>query len=119
MRAAWRSKSANYRESGEMSKRKDVSVTIVRGRERSLENLRANAGRGRKKGSQNKVTKEVKEVIGQCFDKIGGLESFAAWARNNRTDFYKLYSKLLPIQLQGTGANGEINIIVSKDEEKL
>lgn len=89
------------------------------GRARSFENIKKNIGRGRKKGEVNKVTKQVKDMILDCFEEIGGLPGFAAWARKNRTDFYKLYGKLLPIQLQGAGSRGAFEIYITKDEEKL
>lgn len=77
------------------------------------------AGKGRPKGAINKTTREVKEAILQVFDDIGGVEAFAAWASRNPTEFYKLYGKLLPIQLQGAGSKGEFVITISKDEAKL
>ena len=56
-------------------------------------------GRGRPKGSPNRTGAEVKAIIEDCFDGIGGLEGLKKWARKNRTEFYKIYSKLLPKDL--------------------
>lgn len=79
----------------------------------------ARLGKGRPAGVPNKFTKEVKQVIATCFDDIGGRAAFAKWASENRKDFYKLYSKLLPIQLQ-SGTNGNsINIYISPTEAEL
>lgn len=78
----------------------------------------ARTGMGRPKGSSNKVTKEVKQVIAECFTKIGGLEAFAEWARKNQTKFYYIYAKLLPIQLQAHETK-DINIFISKDEANI
>lgn len=44
----------------------------------------------------NKRTVEVKEALSLAFDKIGGITAFAEWAKENQTDYYKLYAKLLP-----------------------
>lgn len=74
---------------------------------------------GRPKGIPNKLTREVKDVIAKCFSDIGGAAEFAKWARNNRTEFYKLYSKMLPIQLQGSGAGGKIEVVISAADSKL
>lgn len=74
---------------------------------------------GRPKGAVNKTTREVKEVIAETFERIGGIETFATWARSNKDEFYKLYSKLLPVQLQGAASNGAINIILTKEESEL
>lgn len=54
---------------------------------------------GRQAGTPNKVTKTVKANVIAVFDMIGGLETMAEWATENRTDFFKLYSKLLPLQV--------------------
>lgn len=53
---------------------------------------------GRPPGAQNKTTKAVKEVLENVFTRIGGEEAFAKWAMkpHNRVEFYKLYAKLLP-----------------------
>lgn len=54
---------------------------------------------GRQKGTPNKSTTMVKEALQLVYDKIGGHEAFANWAMAERTEFYKLYAKLLPLQL--------------------
>lgn len=74
---------------------------------------------GRVKGTPNKVTQEVKDVIAQVFDDIGGVPRMVVWAQLNPTEFYKLYGKLLPIQLQGAGSKGEFVIQISEAEAKL
>jgi hypothetical protein len=58
-------------------------------------------GPGRPKGVPNKTTQAVKDLITQAFEEKGGLEAFVAWARKNETEFYKIWSKLLPVQLTG------------------
>lgn len=57
-----------------------------------------NAGKGRARGSQNKVTRAAKEAFVIAFDKLGGVEALATWARKNPTEFFKLYSKLIPTE---------------------
>lgn len=38
----------------------------------------------------------------------------AAWAKDNLTDFYKLYARLIPVETQVTGKDGErLSITVS------
>ena len=61
---------------------------------------------GRKKGSQNKSTAAIKEALLAVFAELqesAGSENghFLEWARGNSTDFYKLASKLLPLQVTG------------------
>lgn len=56
-------------------------------------------GAGRPKGAQNLVTVTCKENIMTVFSRIGGLANMARWAKENQTEFYKLYAKLLPKQI--------------------
>ena len=58
------------------------------------------ANSGRKPGSVNQLTKSAKEAHPLAFEAIGGVEAFAEWASKNRTDFYKLYARLIPHEVQ-------------------
>lgn len=57
-----------------------------------------NAGKGRDKGVPNKITVAVKQAIMSTFDGLGGVEGFTAWARKNRTEFYKIFARLIPTE---------------------
>ena len=63
-------------------------------------------GSGRKPGSSNKVSKQVKDNVLEVFDNIGGIEHMTNWAREYPTEFYKFYVKLMPTQSEITGADG-------------
>jgi len=54
---------------------------------------------GRKKGTPNKITTSIKEGFKLAFDAIGGHEELAKWGAENRTEFYKLASKLIPTEI--------------------
>lgn len=71
-----------------------------------------NAGKGRAKGVPNKLTKSAREAFQRAFDDTGGFESLSTWAKNNRTDFYKLYARLIPVEHVGAGGDGPISTIV-------
>lgn len=62
---------------------------------------------GRPKGATNKTTRTVKEVFAKVFDELQDdpKANLKVWAKNNKTEFYKLSSKLLPIQLAGDPEN--------------
>jgi hypothetical protein len=62
---------------------------------------------GRKKNTPNKTTSAVKEALSLAFDKVGGVASLAAWARDNQTEFYKLWVKMLPQELQHSDPDGQ------------
>lgn len=54
---------------------------------------------GRAKGTPNKSTASVKAALTQAFEDMGGVDSLVEWGQENQTEFYKLWSKLLPSQL--------------------
>ncbi|MCU0891487.1 MAG: hypothetical protein MUE77_07020 [Sandarakinorhabdus sp.] len=59
-------------------------------------------GPGRPKGVPNKLTREVKAILQEAFEELGGVEKLVAWAsRNDRNygEFLRLWVRLLPIQI--------------------
>lgn len=63
--------------------------------------LPPNAGKGRKKGTPNKTTAAVKEALSFAFDGLGGAKALQEWATDNKTEFFKLWAKMLPAEVQG------------------
>lgn len=61
-------------------------------------------GAGRKKGSANKTTVKVREAMELAFEGIGGVPALIEWAEDNQTEFYKLFVKLLPVQVDANVA---------------
>jgi hypothetical protein len=59
---------------------------------------------GRQKGSLNKNTRELKEMILQALDESGGVEYLKQTAVDNPSAFLTLIGKVLPLQV--TGENG-------------
>jgi hypothetical protein len=57
---------------------------------------------GRKKGTPNKATTAVKEAFRQAFEDLGGTQALVTWAMENPTQFYQLYSKLIPSEIDAT-----------------
>lgn len=64
------------------------------------------AGSGRKKGVPNKFSGTVKQQVLDTFMAIGGAEAMATWAGANKTEFYKLFGKLLPRPVEVMGEGG-------------
>ena len=58
--------------------------------------------KGRPPGIENKLTQSVKAAFQAAFDELGGAEGLAEWAQENKTDFYKLYARLIPVDVGGT-----------------
>lgn len=66
-------------------------------------------GPGRPKGSQNKTTKLAKDAIAAVAEGLGGVDRMIAWAKENpqneRVFWSQMYTKLLPLQVQGDADN--------------
>lgn len=67
---------------------------------------------GRKKGVQNKVVTTVKESIQNVYARLGGDEAFSDWAMAERTEFYKIFARLIP---QDQNLTGNITININKN----
>ncbi len=64
---------------------------------------------GRKKGTKNRITNDVRQVFHKVYEEMGastldsktnlpltGHEAMLEWARMNPTEFYRLYGKMIP-----------------------
>jgi len=63
---------------------------------------------GRKKGTPNKISKNIKENFEAVFEKLGGVDGFFKWASKNthtQSAFYQMYSKMLP---SNVGIDGSV-----------
>jgi hypothetical protein len=57
---------------------------------------------GSRKGIPNRVTKEFKTLVENCFANIGDQAEFDKWAKKHRDFFYtKVWAKLAPLQFTG------------------
>lgn len=66
---------------------------------------------GKPKGATNKNTRLAKEAIAMAAEKLGGVDRIVEWAQedpiNERAFWTALYPKLIPVQVEGPGDNGE------------
>ena len=66
---------------------------------------RGNAGKGRPKGSPNKITSDLKRAILEAAEAAGGEGGMTAYltvqARKNPAAFMTLLGKVLPMQIAG------------------
>lgn len=77
-----------------------------------------NRGRGRPKGSPNRIGKAAKEVIQQAATELGGAERLIAWVQedpiNERAFWSTIYPKLLPLTVAGDPENPlNTNLVVT------
>ena len=68
---------------------------------------RGNAGQGRPKGIPNKMTAALKDMILEALSNKGGVQYLEKQADNNPTDFLTLVGKVLPLQVSGSGSDGQ------------
>lgn len=67
---------------------------------------------GRVAGTPNKLSGKAKEALELTFEGIGGVPAFITWAKEERTEFYKLWGKLVPKDVEVSGGEGPIRIVV-------
>ena len=82
---------------------------------------------GRPKGSENKLTKNIKEMVFNALndERVGGLEGFIKWVidtKRNKELFYTWLMKMLPSSLVGEqddkGEFKPLKVIVTSDGNK-
>jgi hypothetical protein len=62
---------------------------------------RGRAGLGRPKGAQNKMTRDLKEMILHALEEAGGVAYLVKQAKKNPVAFMTLVGKVVPLQVQG------------------
>ena len=53
---------------------------------------------GRAPGTPNKETRSVRAAVQEAFDNMGGIDGLSDWGRDNPTEFYKVWARLIPIE---------------------
>ncbi len=78
---------------------------------------------GRKKGVPNKRTVEVRSVLLGAAREIGGMERLVAWIKESPQHEYAfwttMYPRLLPVNIQGSGPHGELQMTLEIKREEL
>lgn len=78
-------------------------------------------GSGRKKGSPNKLTTELKTMILAALDNAGGVDYLTEQARASPNAFMALLGKILPMQVTGEGGGpirvAEIKLVAMTDDK--
>lgn len=73
---------------------------------------------GRVKGTPNRTTTAIKDMIIAALDEAGGRDYLVAQSESNPTAFLSLVGKVLPLQLTGAG-DGPIHFILSREDAAL
>lgn len=69
---------------------------------------------GRQKGTPNKFSGELKEMILNALSAAGGQQYLEEQANKNPTAFMTLIGKVLPLSVTGQGENGSLVIEIVK-----
>ena len=77
------------------------------------------AGPGRPKGSTNKATKALKDMILTALDEAGGVDYLVQQSEDNPTAFLSLVGKVLPTTLAGDKDNPIAFADVTEDAERV
>ena len=72
---------------------------------------------GRRKGTPNKVTREVKDAILQAFDKVGGEDYLVRVAEEDPRTVPTLLGKVVPRDVTTKNSHESIIVHVDKVEE--
>lgn len=73
---------------------------------------------GRPKGSKNRVTATVKDNILAVYEKVGGRDGMARWAKANPDAFYQMYGRLAPKEvIADVDANLTVELVSYLDVE--
>lgn len=75
------------------------------------------AGKGRPKGSPNKVTKALKDMILGALNDVGGQEYLAKQAEENPSAFMTLLGKVLPSEL--SAIENKIDVLTKEQRDAI
>jgi len=70
---------------------------------------------GRKGGALSpKVTTQARDNLAAAFDLMGGVPALVVWGRSNPTDFYRLWSRLIPREAAETSTALPLEDLLAK-----
>ena len=72
---------------------------------------------GRLPGVSNRFTGAFREAVQIVYTHLGGHTAFLEWARENRTEYYRIASRLIPGEMQEGNGAGNLTIIVQRHPE--
>lgn len=73
---------------------------------------------GRPLGAKNKISGAAKENIAAVFVRLGGTAEMARWAKENQTEFYRLYARLIPVEHAGDITLNTFAVPLTKPQEE-
>ena len=68
---------------------------------------------GRRPGSVNRFTGTFRDAVQTVYNGLGGHAAFQKWAKSNRTEYYRIASKLIPLEIKG-GVKDQVTVIIQR-----
>jgi hypothetical protein len=68
---------------------------------------------GRRSGRVNKFTGTFRDAVQAVYNGLGGHAAFQHWAQSNKTEYYRIASKLIPLEIKGR-VNDAVTVIVHR-----
>lgn len=75
---------------------------------------------GRKEGTPNALTRTVKETVLAVFNELQNdpTANLVSWAKSEPTEFYKIASKLIPMDVSASVQLTQFNVGFKKPDEE-
>lgn len=74
---------------------------------------------GRAIGTRNKVSRQAKANLEEAFTKLGDVAGLVRWGRKNRTEFYRIWARLIPKDVSieaGAGLEDLLHQLAKQEE---
>ena len=66
-------------------------------------------------GVNNKFTGAFREAVQVVYTGLGGHTAFLEWAKENRTEYYRIAARLIPGEMQEGDRAGTVTVIVQRN----
>ena len=68
---------------------------------------------GRRAGTPNRYTGAFREAVQIVYGEMGGHEAFTRWAKQNKTEFYRIASRLIPVEVHNHDT--QVQVIIQRE----
>jgi hypothetical protein len=72
---------------------------------------------GRRAGTPNRITGAMREAVQVVYNDMGGHAAFTRWAKKNKTEFYRIASKLIPVEIKDT-SDKRVTVVIDSLSER-
>lgn len=76
-------------------------------------------GGGRAIGQTNRLSRQAKENLEQAFEDLGGVTALVKWGRANKSDFYKIWARLIPKDVSVNPGQGLEDMLMQLQQSRL